>query len=162
MIRQLKCAMLSVLALTAAVGGAGAQSPNSGIITGRVVTRTGEQPIVGVNVVLVGAQRGARTDEAGVYRIANVEPGTVQIRAFRIGFEAQTRDVVVTAGQATTADFSLNATAIQLDEVTVTATGEQQRARENGASVAKITPEDLPLAATPNLASMLNARSAGV
>ena len=162
MIRQLKCVGLLVLALATATGGAEAQSPNSGIITGRVVSRVGDQPIVGVNVVLVGSQRGARTDETGVYRIANVEPGTVQIRAFRIGFEAETREVVVAAGQPATADFALAATAIHLDEVTITATGEQQRVRENGASVAKITAEDLPIAATPNLASMLNARSAGV
>ena len=162
MMRQLKFVALLSLALTAAGSGVAAQSTNSGIVTGRVVSRVGEQPIVGVNVVIVGTQRGARTDESGVYRIAGAQPGAVQVRVYRIGFESQTREVTVVADQSTTADFALGATAIQLDEVTVTATGEQQRVRENGSSVSKISAEDLPLSATPNLASMLNARSPGV
>jgi TonB-linked SusC/RagA family outer membrane protein len=161
MIRQLKGLALVALAFAAPISVAGAQDSNSGIIAGRV-TGSEAQPIVGAQVYLVSTQNGARTDDEGRYRIVNVAPGTYQVRATRIGYEAAAQTVAVVAGQTATADFTMNTASITLDAVITTATGEQQRKRESGNSVATISVADIPHSATPNMASLLNARAPGV
>jgi TonB-linked SusC/RagA family outer membrane protein len=62
-----------------------------------------------------------------------------------------------------TLDFTLASRAIALEGIVASATGEQQRAREVGSSVAQIdVAEDVPLAATNDLAQVLQGRAAGV
>src|SRR4029079_11098686 len=54
-------------------------------------------------------------------------------------------------------------TAVTIDQVVVTATGQSERKRENGNDVGIIKPgEDVSLGATPTLASVLAARTPGL
>jgi len=140
----------------------GAQQPTTGTITGRVVEAATQRPLPDAQVSVVGTQRGALTNEQGDYRIVGITPGPVTVRAQRIGYAPSNQAVVVgTAGPAT-ANFSLTATAIQIDEVVVTATGETQRKRESGNTVATVTPSSERLAATTNIAEVLQASAPGV
>ena len=161
MIRQLKGLALLALALAVSSGAASGQGSSSGVITGRVVGSEA-QPIVGAQVYIVSTQNGTRTADDGIYRIVNVAPGTYTVRATRIGYEAAAQTVSVVAGQSTTADFTMRTASVTLDAVVTTATGEQQRKRETGNSVASIPVADIPHSATPNMASLLNARAPGV
>ena len=156
-IRRLLVGVLT-LAFTAPVQ---AQT-GTGIIAGRVIDRASQRPIEGVQVRILGAQRGAQTDAAGLYRITGVPEGAAQLLAQRIGYSASPRTVTVVAGQTVTSDFALNVSATQLDQVIVTATGETQRRRETGNSIASIDTSTLTLAATTNFSSVLAARAPGV
>ena len=156
--RILVCAAITVFA---AVRTAGAQG-TAAEISGRVTTQDGSEPIPEAQVVIVGSMRGARTGSDGAYRIANVAPGEVQLRAMRIGYAAQTRTVTVAAGERTAVDFALVPTATTLDVVTATATGETQRKRENGSNVATITVDSIDKAAVQTFAQLVNGRAAGV
>jgi TonB-linked SusC/RagA family outer membrane protein len=140
---------------------AAAQGPGSGIITGSV-TNAQQQPIPSAQVYIVSTQNGARTDDQGRYRIVNVAPGTYTVRATRIGYEAAAQTVTVAAGQTATIDFAMKTASVTLDAVVTTATGEQQRKRETGNAVATIPVTEIPRSATPNMASLLNARAPGV
>ena len=142
--------------------GLAAQQPAQGTITGRAVEGATQRPLADVQVSVVGTQRGAITNEQGDYRIVGITPGTVTVRAQRIGFAPVTQSAVVTAGGSVTANFVLNATAIQIDEVVVTATGETQRKRESGNTVATVTPTTERLATTTNIAEVLQASAPGV
>jgi TonB-linked SusC/RagA family outer membrane protein len=135
----------------------------TGTITGRVADRGG-QPIAAAQVQVVGTSRGTTTAENGTFRIVGVPAGTYQLRVLRIGFQAQTRPVQVAANGTATADFSLSPTAVNLDVVTVTATGAESRAREAGNVISKITVSDstTPLSAINNFASLVQGRAAGV
>jgi TonB-linked SusC/RagA family outer membrane protein len=133
-----------------------------GTITGRVTDRASGAPIVDAQVIVVGTQRGTRTDDAGQYRLANVPAGEVRVRALRLGFEAAVTTVTVSSGATATADFSLNPTVARLDEVVVAATGESERRRETGNSVATINADAIPKSAVNNVSDLLSSRAPSV
>ena len=85
-------------------------------ITGTVTTESG-QPLADVRVTVNGTQLGAMSMVDGRYAIAGLTAGTYTVRAQRIGYAAQSRDVTVTAGQGGSADFRLTAVATSLSEV---------------------------------------------
>lgn len=156
----LRLGLLTVLTLclpTLASGQAG-----TGTLAGRIVDRQSQQPLVSAQIRIVGTQRGTQTDQTGAYRITGVPVGTVSIVAQRIGYGQQQRNVVISSGATSTADFALAISATQLDQVVVTATGETQRKRETGNATATIDPTALPLGATTNLSDVLAARAPGV
>jgi co-chaperonin GroES (HSP10) len=113
-------------------------SAQSGAVTGRVTDRTTGAPIADAQVIIVGTQRGTRTDDAGQYRLANVPEGVQRVRALRLGYEAGISTVTVPSGGTVTADFTLQGTIARLDEVVIAATGESELRRETGNSVATI------------------------
>ncbi|HVZ78231.1 MAG TPA: carboxypeptidase regulatory-like domain-containing protein, partial [Gemmatimonadaceae bacterium] len=154
MLTSLLCSALFAVA-------ASAQQPSA--IVGHVTDKASNQPVSDANVTIVGTPRGARTGENGAYRIPNVTPGTYTVRVNRLGYGAVSQQVTVPAGGEVTADFQLVAATTRLEEVMVTATGATERKRENGNDVGLISPgKDVNLAATPDLTSVLAARTAGL
>src|SRR5690349_23048076 len=115
---------LGVSAMALAPMLASAQQP-TGTITGRVVDRGTQQPIVGATVRVVGTTRGAQTGDQGTFRITGVPAGAVTVQALRIGYASITRPLTVTAGSSTPLDFTLEPTATTLGVVEVTATGQE-------------------------------------
>ncbi|MGH7718993.1 MAG: SusC/RagA family TonB-linked outer membrane protein [Gemmatimonadaceae bacterium] len=152
------------LAALAVLAGAPAwAAAQGGTIEGRITDRASGQPITNAQVLIVGTTRGSLSGEDGTYRLANVTPGAVQVRALRIGYSAATQAVTVTAGQTVTADFSLAPSALQLDQVTVSAiTGQGQRRREQGTNVGNIQVADMELAPITKFADVLTGREPGV
>ena len=141
---------------------AAAQQP-TGTITGRVIDRASQQPVVGATVRVVGTTRGAQTSDQGTYRITGVTAGAVNVQALRIGYASITRPLTVANGETATLDFTLDAAATTLDVVQVTATGQEQSRRESGVSTASISvPDEVPQAAVSNLQTVLSSRAAGV
>lgn len=73
-------------------------SAQSGTITGRVTDRSTGAAIPNAQVIVVGTQRGTRTDDAGQYRITEVPPGSARVRALRLSYEAAVTTVEVPSG----------------------------------------------------------------
>ena len=152
---------LVALALaTVLPGAAGAQA--GGRITGVVTDQTTQQPLVGVQVTLSGTTRGSLTNDQGRYVLADVGPGTVRIRFLRLGYLARMDSVTVSAGATATLNGTMVQTVTRLDEVVVSATGESERRRESGNSVATIRADAVPKAAITDVSDLLAARAAGV
>lgn len=139
-----------------------ALAQSTGTIAGRITDRQTSRPLGNVQVRILGSNRGAITDDSGSYRVANVPTGAAQIAAQRIGYGPQARSVAVSAGGITTADFVMAAAVTTLDAITVTATGQTERKRENGAPTATIDSGALNKAALSTLSDALSSRVAGV
>jgi TonB-linked SusC/RagA family outer membrane protein len=139
-----------------------AWAQNTGTITGHVTDRQTQRPLAAVQIRLVGTTRGAQTDETGTYRIVNVPAGAVQLAAQRIGYGPQSRTVTVSSTGTTTADFAMAVAATTLDQVVVTATGQSERRRENGAATATLDSSQLNKAAISTFSDALSSRAPGV
>jgi hypothetical protein len=82
--------------------------------------RTG-QPLPYANVILLGTQLGAITQEDGSYTVRNVPPGTHQLQASYVGHAILKQDLGVSAGSQVRADFSLQAERFTEKEILVSA-----------------------------------------
>ena len=132
-----------------------------GTITGTVHERGSERLLPGVQVRVVGTQRGAVTDPSGRYRIVGVPTGSVQLTAQLIGYAPLPRAITLTESGATV-DFTLTQAATTLDQIVVTATGQSERRRESGASTATIESGQITTAAVSTFADVLSSRAPGV
>lgn len=93
----------------------------TGKIAGRVTDAAGS-PLPGVNVIVVGTQRGAATDNDGHYTILSLPPGSYSVAASMIGFKKLTKEsVVVSADRTTHLAFKLEESVIEGEEVVVKA-----------------------------------------
>lgn len=151
-------AALAVIAFVPAV----ASGQQTAAVTGHVTDAASRTPVPSAQVVVVGTNLGAVTRDDGSYRIAGVAPGQVVVRAQRIGYQAKTDTVTVTAGGSATLDLALNATAVTIDQVFVTATGQSKRQRESGAAVGVIAMDSIKQASVNNFDDVLSSRVPGV
>ena len=112
-------ALPATLALCLAMGTAGAGT--TGKLTG--IVRDGKkQPLAAVNVALPEARLGTITDAEGRYTIFNVPAGTYTLRASLIGYATVAlTGLAIPADRTTTMDVTLEETAVQLQEVVVSA-----------------------------------------
>jgi len=158
--RQTLQAFLALGALLVGVGRAG--YAQTGTITGVVTEQLGKSPVPGARVILGSTNRTALTNASGRYALNAVPPGSYELRVVAVGFAAVTRVVQFDAGGSASADFTLSRAVISLDEVVVTATGEQ-RARESGNAITKIDLSQVQQTqTTSNFADVLSGRAAGV
>jgi TonB-linked SusC/RagA family outer membrane protein len=137
-----------------------AQEP--GTITGRVTDAASNAPVPSAQILIVGTPRGVVAGDDGRFRITNVRPGQYQIRALRLGYQASTQTVDVTAGGTVDANFTLAPAAVSLEEVITTATGERERKREIGSAVSTLQPATEQVAAAQNVSQLLAGKVPGV
>jgi len=109
--------LLLVLASTAAAPTI--TGPKTGRITGHVRDQAGA-PVASVQVFVIGTALHALTDQSGSYTIAEVAEGTVQLRVAAVGYKPVQTSVSVRAGRTTVHDFVLEASPLQMSELTVT------------------------------------------
>lgn len=108
------CLML-VFSMTAFAG-------TTGKITGYVKDGQTGEPLVGASVVIEGTKAGAATDIEGYFVILNVPPGKYSLSASAVGYGKKTvTGVAVSIDLTTTNDFTLGATLVEGEEITVTA-----------------------------------------
>lgn len=75
---------------------AGTAATAQGIITGSVLDRATQEPVLGATVTVLDTKFGAVTDLEGKYAIRNIPPGSYRIRVSSIGYEpVVVSDVVV-------------------------------------------------------------------
>ena len=137
-----------------------AQQPATGAIEGRITEAGSGRPLPAAQVVVAGTTIGAATNENGSYRIANAPARQVELRVRLIGFAPISKTVVVAAGQTTRADFAIQASALQLEQVVVTGSGQQVEVKKLGNTVAVIQPPaNAPIS---DVSSLLTAREPGL
>lgn len=154
----LAAALLAVV-LTANPGAA----QQTGAVTGQVTASGTGQPLSGVQVFVVGTEIGGLTDQDGRYRLEQVPEGQVRVRASLIGYNQPTKTVQVAAGQATTVDFALRQSAVEMDQIVVTGTPGEQQMRSLGNSLGTINADQLEeTTADPSFEAMLSGSEPGV
>ncbi len=94
---------------------------STGRITGQVVDKISNEPLPGVNVIIVDTPVGAATDIDGYFTIENVQVGTYRLKASYVGYNSLIKsDVVVNTSRPTDLLFELTETVIEIEGVTVT------------------------------------------
>lgn len=94
----------------------------NGKISGTVRDASTKEPVLGINVTIVGTRLGGAVDVQGRYYILNVPPGTYSVRAAGVGYAGETvTNVTVTADQTTPVNFNLKSESVQIGEVLVQA-----------------------------------------
>ncbi|MBB4638488.1 SusC/RagA family TonB-linked outer membrane protein [Longimicrobium terrae] len=154
----MRCWILPLAACLLFAGSARAQS--TGQISGTVTEAEGG-PVAGATVAIPAINRTVVTNERGRYTLNAVPAGSQTVTASRIGRTSQTRQVTVTAGQTATADFSLGASTLVLDEVVAIGYGTARRADVTG-SVSSIRSEDITQVVAANPVDAIKGRIPGV
>jgi outer membrane receptor protein involved in Fe transport len=134
----------------------------TGIVEGTVTLGGNNLPLSDAQISLVGTSRGARTDEAGRFRIPGVTAGSYQLRAQRIGYASQSKPVTVVAGQTVSVAFSLREAALSLEALVVTGTAAESRKKEIGNATAAIDVKSLAMEPVKNTQDILVGRAPGV
>src|SRR5256886_17124532 len=73
---------------------------STGVITGKVVDQTTQQPLGNVEVAIAGTPLRDLSRNDGSFRVTGVRAGTQRVRATRIGYGSQFQEVTVSAGGA--------------------------------------------------------------
>jgi TonB-linked SusC/RagA family outer membrane protein len=158
-LRAILCAVVA-LALSGA-GAATAHAQQTGTVQGVVLDATTQRPLVSAQVTIQGTQIGTLTNAQGRYQLVNVPAGQHSLRVELVGYSASTRQITVTAGQATSVNMTLEQTAIALQELVVTGVsgGAMERAKVPF-SVSRVSVEQMPVQAV-NPLSQLQGRVPG-
>ncbi len=114
-------ARAAVAAGALALAAGAALAGTTGKLSGRV-TNQKKEPLAGVNVIVVGQPLGGATDDAGRFTIINIPAGTIAVKAALIGHAPVTvQKVEINADNTTRLDIELRETAVQMEEVVVSA-----------------------------------------
>jgi TonB-linked SusC/RagA family outer membrane protein len=158
--RRISPSLLSFVAV-AALGAHSALLAQTGTIAGRVTLQGTARPIGSAHVIVVGTPLGTQTNDAGEYRLVSVPAGGREIRVQRIGYTPASGSVTVVEGQTATLDLQLRDAPVSLEQVVVTATGEQRK-KEVAHTVSTISGTDIADAPVQNTQQLITARSPGV
>ena len=114
--RVLAAALVAGACLTTVVS-----AGTSGKLSGRITDKK-KQPLMGVNVAVIGMPLGAATDADGRFVVLNIPAGRINVRASLIGYgPVTTQNIEINADNTTRLDLELEESALQLKEVVVTA-----------------------------------------
>jgi iron complex outermembrane receptor protein len=115
---------------------------SNGTLRGRVTIGDTEKPAHNVRVTITQLRRSVETDEKGAYEFQNVLPGRYDVTAHLDLTADVVKNVQVTGGGATTADFQIELSAVR-EQVTVTATGSEETTFNSIQSVTVIGSQEL-------------------
>src|SRR5207247_1072568 len=131
----------------------------TGTVTGVAREEGTGRPIPNARITVVGTGIAVPTRDDGTYIIRGAPAGAQEIRVLALGHVTQKLPVTIPAGGTATLDFTLTVTAIQLEQVVATATGEQRK-NEVGNDITNISASQV-VATKPvtNITDLLNARA---
>lgn len=110
---------------------------NPGSIKGVVLNADGK-PAPAASVLLTSKQITVTTDEHGIFKIANLQPGSYELVITLIGHDPVTQTVKVTAGKTAQPAITLKKVNKQLSDVTVTGKSDLRAVKEQAYTVTAI------------------------
>ena len=94
----------------------------TGKIAGKVSDAETKEPLIGVNVVIVGQTLGAASDIDGEFYIINVPPGIYSVKVSMLGYNTRiVSNVRVQSDLTTKLNVDLQQTSVEMGEIVVTA-----------------------------------------
>ena len=129
-----------------------------------LVTGPGGAPIVGASVSIPTLRVGGFTDDAGNYSFAvpaSANGTTITVIARRLGFQPSSASVPLT-GALVTQNFSLSATATELQGVVVTALGETREKSQLGTAQQQLSTTELNQTKTMSVINSIQGKVSGV
>ncbi|WP_192347225.1 TonB-dependent receptor [Algoriphagus sp. Y33] len=115
---------------------------SQGVIRGKITNPINNQPVAFANVLVLGTEFGAISDENGMYELSNIPAGLYNVRASFVGFKTKTAfEVQLTLARPVQLDFELIEDASELSEVVVNS--EFFRSEETPLSVRKLNSNEI-------------------
>ena len=128
----------------------------SGKISGKVVDAESGEGLPGANVTIVGTNYGAAASLEGDYYIINVPPGTYDIRAQFIGYNALTvTNVSVNVNRTTDVPFNLSTAIIEGQEVVIEASKVSQK-KDQTSSIRNVNSETMDILPVESVGSVVS------
>ncbi|MFN2636488.1 MAG: SusC/RagA family TonB-linked outer membrane protein [Gemmatimonadaceae bacterium] len=153
--------VLGFLALAFLVYPVLAFGQGTGIIRGRVSDASTGAPLAGVQVRVDGTRFGAMTGADGTYTITGAPSGAIVLSTRRLGYAPERAAVTMTDAGATQ-DFALGRVVTTLNEVVVTALGQNTLQRSLGTAQQSVTGAAIAETQRENFINALQGRVAGV
>lgn len=135
---------------------------DTGEVRGKVTDATRGEGLAGANVILNGTTLGASTDVDGIYNIRKVPAGQYTVTVRFVGYKLQAKNVTVQTGGTVSANFALEGTAVQMNEIVVTGQGAAIEKRRLSSAVETISSKDVQLAPVKSLDQLLQGRVPGL
>ena len=132
-----------------------------GTITGTVTEAETGDALPGATVQVPDEGTGAATGSDGQYRITGVPAGEQTVRVTFVGYQTAERTVNVPAGGTVRANFQLQPTEAELEEVVVTGVSQGTQTAKLGFSVEKVEGEDINKVPSTDPANALRGRVSG-
>lgn len=99
-----------------------AYAEETGCICGKVIDTKTKEPLIGVNILVLGTNKGGITDINGEYRIMNLELGTYRLEYRFIGYKSYIQtDIVVNPVKSNRINIEMIEEGIEVEGVTVSA-----------------------------------------
>lgn len=133
-----------------------------GTIEGTIYDADSGDILPGAQVVILALNQGAVSDIDGKYAISDVPAGEYTLEARFIGYGSERQIITLGDGETINADFTMGATAINLNEVVVTGAGGPVEKRKLGNSIASIDAASLQDAPVTSFSEILQGREPGV
>ena len=100
-----------------------AQNKPSGNIKGSVLDKSTKQPLIGVNVIIEGTNRGAATDIEGNFIIKNIPVGTYNLQFSYVGYQPLKKaNVAINPARFTVIEVELEEAVFEGEQIVVTPT----------------------------------------
>ncbi|MFD1062841.1 TonB-dependent receptor domain-containing protein [Winogradskyella litorisediminis] len=100
---------------------------DTGTIAGKILDKEfNNEPLPFANVLIKGTTTGVTSDIDGLYQLENLSPGSYTISFSYVGYETIDKQVEVLAGQTTTLNITMSASAAALDEVVIKTTAKKE------------------------------------
>jgi outer membrane receptor for ferrienterochelin and colicin len=130
-----------------------------GILEGTTKNKKTGEPLLGVNVLIVGLQRGSATDTTGAFVIQNIRAGKYDVRFTHVGFQSfLAKGVLISPDLKTKLTIALTPADVELGEITVV----QERPpieRDVTGTTFLVTGEELTMLPLDNVADVLHTRA---
>jgi outer membrane receptor protein involved in Fe transport len=134
----------------------------TGKIKGRVIAKDTENPLPGVNVIIIGTAYGAATDINGEFFILNVPVGIHSIKAVMMGYKSTIiKEIYVRTGLTTVSNFDLEPTILEFDETIIVVADRPLIQRDLTASRTITTSKDIENMSVDDFEDVI-AKAAGV
>lgn len=138
-----------------------AAAPGRAQVVGTVTAQDTGEPLSSVQVFVEGTDIGTLTDNTGRYTLTNVPAGTHNIIFQGLGYTTAEAQTNVSAGQETTLNMALAASALALEELVVVGYGTQERRAVTGA-VTSVSGDEIAEVPVASFQNALQGRLAGV
>jgi iron complex outermembrane recepter protein len=133
-------------------------SQSNGSISGTVSYGDKQSPLHEALVRITELKLSTSTDENGKFEFKNVPPGRYTVLAHLEGFSNSAKTIVLVAGANSTIDFEMSLTSLR-EQVTVTASGNEQSAFDSLQSVSTVDSNKILERAAVGLGDVLEGQS---
>ncbi len=96
----------------------------SNLISGKVIDTDGD-PVIGVNIIVMGTGQGTSTDEKGEYSIAGLNDGNFKLKFSAVGYKDVIKNIVL-KGRSQILNVIMTEQAVETGEIIVTAGKREQ------------------------------------